>query len=681
MKLLLAFTGVLLAGQVSAAVKLPAILSDHVVFTRAPQVPIWGWANPGETITVTLHDQTATTTATAEGKWRVDLDLSEFDTGPFDLIVEGNTRLVVKDAVVGEVWLASGQSNMEWTIGQSLEAREEAARPPDPLVRQFKMARATSIEPSHDCDGKWTIASPETVGEFTAVGYFFAKEISSRHGTPVGLLNASWGGMNIERWISAQGFTHDPVMKQRALELVDATRESIKEVAIYQKSLSDWENRFDRKDLRAGKPSDFASPSISTEDWLPVMLPGKLSDAGLPDAGVIWLRRTVNVPKVLTSTQFNIGAPQGFVDAYWNGKHVGDTSPSNLPGGPVVSFFIPEESIVPGDNTLAIRIYQPAGGAGILKPETSAFSLDYGGKPLDGQWLAKVERALPQLTPGAAAAHVKAPIPVRPLAVPSGMFNAMVHPLMPHAIRGVLWYQGESNIERAAQYETALKLLIEGWRESWEQPDLPFLICQLANLGKPPAAPGDSKWAELRESQLKSLSIPNTSITVLVDAGEAEDIHPRSKKIAGHRLSLAARALAHGERIDFSGPVYDKMITQGDTIRLHFKHSAGGLVAHPLPQFYKPRSNQPETVPLVLPSPDSELQGFAICGADRKWVWADARIEGGTVLVRAPGVNSPLAVRYAWADNPVCNLYNSAGLPASPFRTDDFPLSARDATW
>ena len=193
--------------------------------------------------------------------------------------------------------------------------------------------------------------------------------------------------------------------------------------------------------------------------------------------------------------------------------------------------------------------------------------------------------------------------------------------------------------------------------------------------------PGESNWAELRESQLKALSLPNTALAVLVDVGEAEDIHPRSKKIAADRLALAARALAHGEKIDFSGPVYESMTVEGSSIRLRFKSIGGALVARTLPKNYKPRSNQPETVPLVLPAPNSELQGFAVCGADHKWVWADAKIDSDSVIVTAPGIAAPVAARYAWADNPVCNLYNKADLPASPFRTDDFPLSTRDSLW
>jgi len=510
---------------------------------------------------------------------------------------------------------------------------------------------------------------------------FFAKDLSAQRHTAVGLLHTSWGGMNIERWIGPAGFAHDPALNARADELLEKTRESVAEVAAYQEKLNAWQERFSRQDVRIGKPADYAAPDISTAGWKPVTLPGTLAAAGLPDTGAVWFRRTVDYPKVLTSTQFNIGHPEGFVEAYWNGERVGETSTQSLPATPVVSFFISEDRIRTGANTLAIRLFQPSSGAAITKPDPKSFNLDYGSKPLDGEWLAKVEHALPHLTSEALAAAVPTPVPVRPAAAPSCMFNAMVNPLVPHAIRGFLWYQGEANVERAAEYETALGLLINCWRETWERPDATFLICQLANLGKPPADPGESKWAELRESQRRALSLPNTGLAVLVDIGEADDIHPRSKKEFGRRLTLAARALAYGEKIDFSGPVYEFMKVEGDTVRLGFRHTGGGLVARPLPENYQPRSNQPETVPLILPLPDSQLQGFAICGADRKWAWADAKIDGDTVILKAAGVTTPIAIRYAWADNPTCNLYNKAGLPASPFRSDDFPLITRGASY
>ncbi len=670
--------GLLAACDVSAAVRLPSVLSDHAVLTRTDRVPIWGWADPDEEISIKLGDRSAKTKAGTDGRWCVDLNLADAPDGPFELEVTGKNKLVVKNVVVGEVWVASGQSNMDWRIGQSLEAKEESARPRDPQVRQFSVTQATALAPAEDCVGRWIVAAPDTVGEFSAVGYFFAKDLSVRRHTAVGLLHASWGGMNIERWISPAGFAHDPALNARAAELLEKTRASVAEVAAYQEKLSAWQEHFSRQDVRIGKPVDYAAPEASTAGWKPVALPGTLAAAGLPDAGSVWLRRIVDYPKVLTGTQFNIGHPEGFVEAYWNGEHVGETSPQNLPGSSVVSFFVSEDRIKTGANTLAIRLFQPSGGSAISKQNPKSFNLDYGGKPLEGQWLARVEHALPPLTPEALAAAPAPPVPLRPAAAPSCMFNAMVSPLVPHAIRGFLWYQGESNVERAAQYETALQLLIKGWRDAWERPEAPFLICQLANLGKPPVTPRESKWAELRESQRRALSLPNTGLAVLLDIGEADDIHPRTKKEAGRRLSLSARALAYGENVEFSGPAYESMKVKGDTVRLSFSHIGGGLAARPLPENYKPRSNQLETLPLILPLASSQLQGFAICGADHKWVWAEAKIDGDTVLLKAAGVNAPVAVRYAWADNPTCNLYNKVGLPASPFRTDDFPLITRD---
>ncbi len=665
----------------AADVRLPAILSDHMVLCRTERVPIWGWADPGEDVTVTFGEQMAKTKATPAGKWRVDLDLASSGPGPFELTVEGNNRLVVKDVVVGDVWVASGQSNMDWRVSQSLEANEETARDPNPLIRQFSVRQATAMEPAEDCEGQWIVASPATVGEFTAIGYFFAKSLSSQTGRPVGLLHASWGGMNIERWIGERGFAGDPTLQTRSEEILEQTRASMAEVAAYQTALEKWETARDRTDVRLGDASTFAAPDSSTAGWQPVTLPGTLADAGLPDAGAIWLRRTVDYPKVLSGTQLNVGYPDGFVEAYWNGDRVGNTSPDKLPPGNVVSFFVAENQIHPGSNTIALRLFQSSGGAGISRRDPKSFQIDYGRVKLDGEWLAKVERALPALSPDVLQTRPATPVPVRPAAAPSSMFNAMVHPLIPYAINGILWYQGESNTERAAQYATALPLLINGWRQTWDCPDAVFLICQLANYQKKTPDPGESNWAELREAQSRALALPRTGLAVLIDQGEADDIHPRSKKEAGHRLALAARALSHGEAIPFSGPVFDSQEIVGDTIRIIFRHIDGGLAAQPLPETFRPRSNQPETLPLVKPRPASELQGFAICGEDRKWVWADARIDGDEVVVSSPDVPAPVAVRYAWADNPTCNLVNATGLPAVPFRTDDFPLTTRDAKY
>jgi lysophospholipase L1-like esterase len=248
----------------------------------------------------------------------------------------------------------------------------------------------------------------------------------------------------------------------------------------------------------------------------------------------------------------------------------------------------------------------------------------------------------------------------------------MVHPILPYAIRGVLWYQGESNVGSASLYRTSFPLLMQDWRQHWQQGDFPFYYCQLANYRAKTDQPGDSVWADLREAQAKTLSVPNTGMAVLIDTGESEDIHPQSKQVAGERLARIALAKTYGRDVVDSGPVYTSMKVEGSAIRLHFDHLGGGLIAKEVPATYDVMRKAGKAAPLVRNSPHSQLEGFAICGADKKWVWADAKIDGDTVMVYSTQVATPIAVRYAWADNPSCNLYNHAGLPASPFRTDDF---------
>jgi len=299
-----------------AAVTLPAVLSDHAVLNRSEQVPIWGWAKPGEVVTVQFDQLTLQTTANAQGKWRVNLNLTQSKAGPFELKVAGSNQITVKDVVVGEVWLASGQSNMEFKVGNTIEAPEEFARPPNPNVREFKVARNTSVDPLDDCVGKWEIASPTTLGEFSAIGDEFAKEIAAHQRAPVGILHSAWGGMNIERWIGAKGFTLDAALNLRAIDLVNQTRQSIADVAAFDSALRAWQTQYAREDTRIAKTADFAAPGVSSADWKPVTLPGELGIQGLPDAGAIWLRRTVHFDSVVDSTQFNIGFPVGFVDVY-----------------------------------------------------------------------------------------------------------------------------------------------------------------------------------------------------------------------------------------------------------------------------------------------------------------------------------------------------------------------------
>ncbi|TSA37416.1 MAG: sialate O-acetylesterase [Verrucomicrobiaceae bacterium] len=487
----------MLPGVAWAEVKLPAIISDHMVLKKGLGIRIWGKEDPGVTVTVTLGDNSTKTVAGPDGRWSALLDLSAAKAGPFDLTVEGKNKVVVHDVLVGEVWLASGQSNMAFFLEKQTGSAEEIASPANPALRQFQVTRAEPPQPAEDGQGTWTVASPETSGKFSAVGYFFQKQLNKELGIPVGIISTGIGGSACEAWISPQSIETDPHLKQA---------------------------------------------------------------------------REASIQARLTATK------------------------------------------------------------AIFRSRTE----------------------------------------------PSCLFNGMIHPLVSYTINGVIWYQGETNVPRAWQYRSAFPMLIKDWRTQWNQPDLPFYFCQLANFKPKLATPDESADAELRESQSLALNLPNTGQAVLIDIGEAGDIHPKNKKDVGDRLARIALANCHGKKIPFSGPVYQSMKIEGGKIRLMFAHTDGGLVAKPLPATYDVKTDAGVTAPLVRNSPKSALEGFAICGADHKWVWADAKIDGGSVVVWSDQVPQPVAVRYAWASNPTCNLYNGAGLPASPFRTDDERLTTRD---
>jgi sialate O-acetylesterase len=321
---------------------------------------------------------------------------------------------------------------------------------------------------------------------------------------------------------------------------------------------------------------------------------------------------------------------------------------------------------------LAVRIFNPSAGAGI-EPGKARFQGNH--FMLTGEWLGKAEFALPPLSDAAKSAlPPRPPTPIEPLNVASYLFNGMINPVIPYAIQGAIWYQGEGNWLRGHQYRTAFPALIKDWRAKWDRGDFPFYFCQIANLGVHSPRPEESAFAEVREAQSMTLSLPKTGQAILIDIGEEGNIHPADKVSVGDRLARIALAGTYGKSVPFSGPVFEAMAVEGNKVRLRFKHTDGGLVAKPLPAAYQPVSTDPKTVPLVRNSPAGELEGFAVCGLDRKWAWATAKIEGDAVIAWNDAVPEPVAVRYAWAQNPFCNLYNGEGLPAAPFRTDDFPI-------
>lgn len=665
----------LTAATLRADVALPAIFSERAVLLRAERVPVWGKAAPGEAVAVSLGSARASTTAAQDGRWRLELDLSTAPKGPLELVVQGRNRIVAKDVVVGEVWLCSGQSNMEWPLTQAAGYADELKRPPDRSFRQFRVKKVASPLPLDDVEGEWVVAASASIGEFSGVGYFFGRRLRDELQAPVGLINSSYGGTHLESWTSAEALDSDSRHKSGKDRALKAWNDRER----YKKEFQAWVVKTGRQDRAAGAPELFALPETATSDWKPISLPGAFGASGLPEAGAVWIRRSIQIKPEQAGKNLDLflGDLRGANAVYWNGQRIGASDHFAFER----RYTIRGNLVQAGEATLAVRVFNPVPGMGIAPGETR---FRFGGnQSLAGEWLAKVEYASPPLDAAAREA-----LPARPEGtgytepnVAGFLFNGMIHPIVPYALRGVLWYQGENNWNKGFQYRSGFPLLINDWRARWARPDLPFYFCQLPNHQAREKAPGQSWWAELREAQALALALPRTGQAVLIDVGDEGDIHPSNKKDPGERIARLALADTYRREVVASGPVFAGVSIEGAKARIRFQASKSALVARPLPAEYRPVAKDPRAVPLQRNRPDSQLEGFAICGEDRKWVWADAKIEGESVVVWSDDVPKPTAVRYAWAQNPIVNLYNDAGLPAAPFRTDDFPLMSANAKY
>jgi sialate O-acetylesterase len=477
-------------------VKVQTLFTDHMVLQKGVILPVWGTADPGGKVSVSINGQKKTDVVLQDSTWRIDLDPMEYG-GPYQMQIIGAETIALENVVVGEVWVASGQSNMQWTVARSNNQEEEIAAAQYPNIRLFQHERVLNWKPQTkvSCDG-WQVCSPETIEEFSAVAYFFGRHLNQELDVPIGIIHTSWGGTPAEAWTSSASLKllpdYAPIVK--AMEADSSYVKNLQ--AEYDEKLQEWQ---------------------------------KLKDSGAKD----------------------------------------------LPRKP----------------------------RGILHSHR-----------------------------------------------PTVLYNAMINPLIPYAIKGAIWYQGESNANRAFQYRSLFQTMITDWRTQWKQGDFSFYFVQLANFKARKAVPADDDWAELREAQNLALGLPNTGMAVTIDIGQADDIHPRNKQDVGKRLALNALKLDYGKDIVHSGPVYKSMAVEGNSVRLTFDHVGSGLTTRA-----------------------AELVGFAIAGKDSAFTWAEAKIDGETVVVNSPYVENPIAVRYAWASNPMCNLYNNEGLPASPFRTDEWP--------
>ena len=623
-----------------ATLRLARLFGDGAVLQRDAAIPVWGWAAPGTGVAVTLQGRTMRATADRDGAWRVAFPASGAG-GPHLLTVEGGgTRLTVRDVLIGDVWLASGQSNMEWKVADAADGADVVARGHDAQLRHFKVPTTWAWEPAAElAGGEWRAADAQHVGDFTAVGYHFARELRDAVGVPIGILNTSWSGSAIEPWMSRQALGLDPAEWGAIVRAEERHQAAIRDTL--RRRVGDLPGV--DSGLVAGR-AVWADPAYDDAAWPRLAVPGAWERSGYPGMdGVAWYRTefTLTEREARRGARLSVGVIDDEDVTWVNGVEVGRTSGYAVPR----VYEVPATALRPGRNVLAVRVVDGGGGGGILGvPAQLQLEVDGVRRPLAGAWKFRVAT----VALGEDAQHVNK--------IPTVLYNRMVHPLLPFPIRGVIWYQGESNANDEAQavaYREQFATLIRSWRREWRggRADFPFLWVQLPNFGAVDTVPpARATWATLRESQSAALALPNTGQAVTIDLGDPADLHPRNKRDVGHRLALVARRVAYGQSVVSSGPTYRAHTARDGRVSIEFDHADGGLVSR---------------------APGDAVTGFAIAGADGRFVWARARIEGGRVIVWSEQVARPAAVRYAWSNSPRSpSLYNGAGLPAAPFRTD-----------
>ena len=621
-----------------AQIRLPRLVRDSMVLQRDTKLNIWGWSSANEKITLKFNNKTYKTRADQTGNWLIQLPPVGAG-GPFLMEFTGKNKLIVKDILIGDVWFCSGQSNMVHQLNiHDVTYANEIATANYPMIRQFWIPTMTHLQgPRQDFPaGNWKAAVGEDIRPFSAVAFFFAKRLYEKYKVPIGIVNASVGGTPIEAWTSEEGLKEMPAM-----------------TALLQKNKDTaYVNNTNRTAAAANRPPvsndagltaavKWFDPNYQPVGWKSINIPGYWEDQGIKDLnGTVWYRREFNIPASFTDREAKIFLGR-IVDAdelYINGIKVANTTYQY----PQRRYKVAAGIFKKGKNLFVIRVTNTAGKGGFVPDKPYCLFAGNDTIDLKGTWQYKVgEVFIPRPPAG--------PFGIAAQNQPAALYNAMVAPAIQYAIRGFCWYQGESNAGRPDEYAQLQIAQVNDWRNKWGLGTLPFLYVQLPGFMDYNYLPSETNWAKLREAQSKALILPNTAMAVAIDLGEWNDIHPDNKKDVGERLALAAMKLSYGEELVCSGPQYQTAVIDGNKIIIQFSHTGSGLVTN-----------------------DGEAPAeFAIAGADKKFVWANTRIENGKVIVWNDAVKEPLYVRYAWADNPVNpNLYNKEGLPASPFRTD-----------
>ncbi len=617
---------------------LPKLISDGIVLQRETALTIWGWADEGEAIVLSFNENSYNTTADADGKWQISLPAMDAG-GPFEMVLKGNNTVNVKDILIGDVWLCSGQSNMELPLYRVAPLYPDVfSAGADNALRYFHVPDRYDFNVQHDDleAGEWLIAEEATLPQFSALAYFYGSALRAQYNVPVGLINSSLGGSPADAWMSARALKEYPEKLKTAARFSDSLTIALieaKDKAIHTL----WHTTINQND-QGKQHIPWYDNNIDDNDWNDFTLPGYWSlDTASAINGVVWFRKSFEVPDNFIDKAVNIelGRVVDSDSVYINGTFVGTTGYQYPPR----RYTIPAGTLRSGKNIITIRVINESGLGGFVPDKPYEITSGKDSISLAGNWKFKFGAIMPPLPP---------PTFVR--WQPTGLFNGKIAPLLKAKLKGVIWYQGESDVGNPMEYAALMETLIADWREHFQAPELPFLYVQLANYLVPPIRPFHSNWALLREAQLQTLEVPNTGMAVAIDVGEWNDIHPLDKKTLGERLALVARKVAYNDDITHMGPIYDAMTIDRDKVILSFTHTGSGLMAK-----------------------GEALKHFAIAGENGVFYWAKARVEGDKVIVWSADVQSPAAVRYGWADNPDgANLYNMEGLPASPFRTDNF---------
>lgn len=620
--------------SLNAKLSTPKFFSDNMVLQRDIPVNVWGKANKGEKIQIEFNGKTYSTETDKKGNWKLAMDPMKAG-GPYSMTISTNKeKIVYSNILMGDVWICSGQSNMEWTLIASSGAEEAIKTSENKNIRFLTVDRTIEVEEQEDIkSGGWQLCNPQTAPSFSAVGYFFGRELQEDLDVPIGLINTSWGGTDIQPWTSWEVMQQDEKYKKYAgKSIAKSFNYDPKGMERFQAALL--------KDK--GDKEKWYLPTTKTNDWKKMKVPSLWETYIGNEDGIIWFRTEIDLPASAKGKKATLSL--GSIDdgdyTYLNGTLVGHSELYT----DFRTYSVESGILKSGKNVIVVRILDTGGGGGIYgNPEDLFLTVDGTKYPLAGEWIYKPSTISSQYNVSN----------VGPNNFASLLYNGMIKPFVGYGIKGAIWYQGENNAHEAYKYRTLFPNMITDWRNQWGY-DFPFFWVQLANYMAVRPNPSESAWAELREAQNMTLSLPKTGQAVITDIGDANDIHPRNKKDVGHRLALNALKVAYGKDVVASGPIYKSMEKQGNKIILKFDNAQG----------LAPRDGNKY----------GYVRGFSIAGTDRKFVWAKAYVEGDKVYIFNDKITDPVAVRYAWADNPDDNdLVNGVGLLASPFRTDDWP--------